>query len=100
MVYPISAYTNLQTIQTLPEGHCSSSFTSSKHLNTKAMGTYPIDKTALVLVDPFNDFLSEGGKLYPVTKSTVEGVGLIANLKKLLLAARSKQVQVIYAPHH
>lgn len=39
------------------------------------MNTYQPDKTALILVDPFNDFLSEGGKLWPVTKENVEGVG-------------------------
>lgn len=63
------------------------------------MSLYHPQKTALVLVDPFNDFLSEGGKLYPVTKETVEGVGLIKNMKDLISAAREKKIQIIYAPH-
>jgi nicotinamidase-related amidase len=62
--------------------------------------TYPFQNTALVLVDPFNDFLSEGGKLWLATKETVEGVGLVKNLKALVTAAREKKIQVIYAPHH
>ena len=28
------------------------------------MGNYSSDNTALLIVDPFNDFLSEGGKLW------------------------------------
>ncbi|MBL0742684.1 isochorismatase family cysteine hydrolase [Chryseolinea lacunae] len=64
------------------------------------MATYPHENTALVLVDPFNDFLSEGGKLYSYTRETVEGVGLVKNLKRLLTAARQQKIQVVYAPHH
>ncbi len=63
------------------------------------MSLYNPQNTALVLVDPFNDFLSEGGKLYPVTKETVEGVGLVKNMKELISAAREKKIQIIYAPH-
>jgi nicotinamidase-related amidase len=62
--------------------------------------SYPSEKTALILVDPFNDFLSEGGKLYPFTKETVEGVGVVHNLRMLIEAARSNGVLVVYAPHH
>lgn len=57
-------------------------------------------KTALILVDPFNDFLSEGGKLYSVTKETVEGILLVENLKKLIKGARERKIQIVYAPHH
>lgn len=64
------------------------------------MSFYNLQKTALILVDPFNDFLSEGGKLYPVTKETVEGIHLVQNLKALAAAAREKNIRVIYAPHH
>lgn len=64
------------------------------------MSMYSFQKTALILVDPFNDFLSEAGKLWSFTKETVEGVGLIKNLKSLLSAARERNIQIIYAPHH
>jgi nicotinamidase-related amidase len=63
------------------------------------MSFYNPQKTALVLVDPFNDFLSEGGKLYSFTKETVEGSGMVKNIKSLLNATREKQIQIIYAPH-
>lgn len=56
--------------------------------------------TALIIVDPFNDFLSEGGKLWSYTKETVQGVGLVSNIKLLLTTARKYKIQVIYTPHH
>jgi nicotinamidase-related amidase len=64
------------------------------------MEAYPLQKTALVLVDPFNDFLSEGGKLWAYTRETVEGIALVKNLKTLIGSARENKVQIIYAPHH
>jgi nicotinamidase-related amidase len=63
------------------------------------MGNYSSDNTALLIVDPFNDFLSEGGKLWNRTKETVKGVNLIENLKKILLAARASGIKVVYVPH-
>lgn len=62
--------------------------------------TYPAALTGLILVDPYNDFLSEGGKRWPDVKQVVEDVGLIANLKRLLDGARAKGVKVFYAMHH
>lgn len=60
-------------------------------------GTY--SRTALILIDPFNDFLSEKGKLYHITKETVEGISLVQNLKKLIAGARERNIRIIYAPH-
>ncbi len=37
-----------------------------------ALATYVADRTALLIVDPYNDFMSEGGKLYAPTKETAE----------------------------
>ncbi|MCD9015761.1 cysteine hydrolase family protein [Parachryseolinea silvisoli] len=64
------------------------------------MNIYTPKNTALVLVDPFNDFLSEGGKLWSYTRETVSGVGLVQNLQILLGAARARGIKVVYAPHH
>jgi hypothetical protein len=33
---------------------------------------YPSDRTGLLFVDPYNDFLSEGGKLWPLLKEIAE----------------------------
>ena len=57
-------------------------------------------KTALILVDPYNEFLSEGGKLWKFSQKTVEEIGLIKNLKLLTDTARACKIQVVYAPHH
>ncbi|WP_166361767.1 isochorismatase family protein [Pseudomonas akapageensis] len=40
---------------------------------------YPIATTAYLLVDPYNDFLSEGGKVYPHIEPIAAQVGLLAN---------------------
>ena len=52
--------------------------------------TYAADRTALLIVDPYNDFMSEGGKLYEATKETAEAVGLHDNLRKLIPAIRGR----------
>ena len=37
--------------------------------------TYAADRTALLIVDPYNDFMSEGGKFYEAIRKTAEAVG-------------------------
>ena len=43
--------------------------------------TYSSDHTALLIVDPYNDFMSEGGKLYEAIKPTADASGLFGNLR-------------------
>ena len=62
--------------------------------------SYSSQNTAILIVDPFNDFLSEGGKLWSKTKDTVDAVNLIQKLKGILSAARSCGIKIIYVPHH
>ena len=38
---------------------------------------YSADDTALPIVDPYNDFMSKGGKLYERTKETTDAVGFM-----------------------
>ncbi len=64
------------------------------------MSTYPIKATALLLVDPFNDFLAPGGKLYDATKTTIEGTNLVENIEQLIITARAHHMLVVYVPHH
>src|SRR5689334_11242861 len=49
---------------------------------------YPRDRTAYLLVDPYNDFLSEGGKVNALLKPVADEVGLLDNLRKLDAAVR------------
>ena len=46
--------------------------------------TYDPTRTAVLLVDPYNDFLSEGGKLWPQAKPVATDVGLLDNLEHQL----------------
>jgi nicotinamidase-related amidase len=45
---------------------------------------YSAETTALLVVDPYNDLMSEGGKLYEATRVVAEDVGLYANLRRLI----------------
>ena len=61
--------------------------------------TYPADRTAYLLVDPYNDFLSDGGKVYPLIKPIADEVGLLDNLRKLDRKVREHGVPVFFVPH-
>lgn len=61
---------------------------------------YPSHATALLLVDPYNDFLSEGGKSWPRLKSVSEEVHLLDHLRALVAAARRVGLKVFFVPHH
>ena len=56
--------------------------------------------TALLLVDPYNDFLSEGGKLWPRVKAVAEDVQLLSHLREIVSVARTKEFKIIFVPHH
>ncbi|MNZ64222.1 Peroxyureidoacrylate/ureidoacrylate amidohydrolase RutB [compost metagenome] len=62
--------------------------------------TYCRDGCGLLLVDPYNDFLSEGGKLNGLAKPVADAVGTLANLRRVLTAVRAAGIQVFYVPHH
>lgn len=61
---------------------------------------YARDKTGLLLVDPYNDFLSEGGKLSDMARPVAEAVGTLHNLRQVVAAVRAAGIQVFYVPHH
>jgi len=62
--------------------------------------TYEPDLTGLLIVDPYNDFLSERGKLYPFSRATLEAHNVVEHMRQILAAARARGVQVFIAPHH
>ena len=57
------------------------------------------DRTALLFIDPYNDFLSEGGKVWPRIETVARKVGLLENLRALVDAARRLGVTVLHVPH-
>src|SRR3984893_2140990 len=58
------------------------------------------DLTGLLVVDPYNDFISEGGILWPLIKEIAEAVQCVPNMLAVLLAARAAGIRVFFAPHH
>jgi ureidoacrylate peracid hydrolase len=56
--------------------------------------------TGLILIDPYNDFISKGGKLWNRIKSVAEANDCIPHMLELLTAARKTGVRVFYAMHH
>jgi nicotinamidase-related amidase len=61
--------------------------------------TYAADRTALLIVDPYNDFMSEGGKLYNRTKETAQAVGFYDNMRTLIPTVRAAGIAVFIVPH-
>ncbi|WAS94548.1 isochorismatase family cysteine hydrolase [Nannocystis punicea] len=61
--------------------------------------SYPAARTALLFVDPYNDFLSEGGKVWPRLKGVAEKVGLLDNLRAVVATARAAGIRVFIVPH-
>jgi ureidoacrylate peracid hydrolase len=62
--------------------------------------TFEKGLTGLLVVDPYNDFISEGGILWPLIKEVAEAVECVPNMLAVLLAARAAGLQVFFAPHH
>ena len=61
--------------------------------------SYSPGRTGLLFVDPYNDFLSEGGKLWPYVRDVAEEVGLLDNLHAITAAIRKAGIQVFIVPH-
>ena len=61
---------------------------------------YRSKSTAILLLDPYNDFLSEGGKLWERTKEIAEKVNLLDNLRNIIADARKANVKIYFVPHH
>jgi nicotinamidase-related amidase len=58
------------------------------------------DVTGLVMIDPYNDFISEGGKVWDRLKAIAEANHCVPNLERVLTAARASGIRVFYAMHH
>ena len=61
--------------------------------------TYEKEITGLVLIDPYNDFISEGGKIWDRIKGIAEGNQCVPHMQQLLEAARKTGIRVFYAMH-
>lgn len=61
---------------------------------------YIRSKTAVVLVDPYNDFFSRAGRAWPMTRDVALANRVVPNIRALLSVSRSAGVHVAYAPHY
>jgi ureidoacrylate peracid hydrolase len=55
--------------------------------------------TGLVVIDPYNDFISEGGKVWDRLKGVAEANGCIPHMKQVLDEARAADIRVFFALH-
>jgi nicotinamidase-related amidase len=79
---------------------CGASQARQKSKETTDMETtYEKEITALLLIDPYNDFLSEGGKVWDRLKGVAEANQCIPHMLQLLNAAREAHIHVFYALH-
>lgn len=57
-------------------------------------------RTALLVIDPYNDFISDGGKLWDRLKAVAEANECVPHMLQVLRAARKAGLRVFYALHH
>ena len=62
--------------------------------------TYEPAVTALLVVDPYNDFISEGGKLWDRIKGVADANKCVPNMLQVLNAARKANLPIFYVLHH
>jgi ureidoacrylate peracid hydrolase len=61
--------------------------------------THDKEMTALLVIDPYNDFISEGGKIWDRIKGVAEANHCVPHMSQVLKAARAAGVRVFYALH-
>jgi ureidoacrylate peracid hydrolase len=61
---------------------------------------YEPDITALLMIDPYNDFISEGGKVWDRLKPVAEANNCVPNMLQVLEASRRAGLRVFFALHH
>lgn len=58
------------------------------------------DKTAIVITDPQNDFLSPNGATWAVVGPSVTKNNTVENIEKLFKIAQQKNIKVFVSPHY
>jgi nicotinamidase-related amidase len=55
--------------------------------------------TAIVLIDPYNDFLHPEGKMYPLVSDSLKETKTVQHIQKLIAAAREHRIPIYYGLH-
>ena len=58
------------------------------------------ERTALLITDPQNDFLSPDGVVWGVVGESVTENNTVENIEKLFIAAKENDIQVFLSPHY
>jgi nicotinamidase-related amidase len=61
--------------------------------------TYDKEMTALLVIDPYNDFISDGGKIWDRLKGVALANQYVPHMQQVLNAARKAGIRVFYALH-
>jgi pimeloyl-ACP methyl ester carboxylesterase len=61
--------------------------------------TYERESTALLVVDPYDDFISEGGKIWDRIRAVAEANDCVRHMLQVLTAARKAKLRVFHVPH-
>lgn len=56
--------------------------------------------TGLLVIDPYNDFISEGGKVWDRLRAVAEANGCVPHMLEVMEAARKLDIRIFYAMHH
>ena len=59
--------------------------------------TYDTQLTALLVIDPYNDFIAEGGKVWDRLQAAAEANRCVPHMVQVLHAARQAGLRVFYA---
>lgn len=60
--------------------------------------TFPPERTIVLVIDPVNDFLSEGGAAWEMTKNTVKLHDVVGNMRRAIEGARQHGIPVLFGP--
>jgi ureidoacrylate peracid hydrolase len=61
--------------------------------------SYDKQRAALLVIDPYNDFISEGGKVWERIKAVAESNGCVPHMLQVLDRARQAGLRVFYSLH-
>src|SRR5215467_13375172 len=75
---------------------------SKRIVGEMAMASLRFEKevTALLVIDPYNDFISDGGKIWDRIRAVAEANDCVPHMLQVLSAARNAKLRVFYVMHH
>jgi hypothetical protein len=99
---PAPAYNPRRHDPRLERRLCLNSLECNRSSGAETMTRHTYDKeiTGLVVIDPYNDFISEGGKIWDRIRAVAEANDCVPHMLQVLSAARKAKLRVFYALHH